>query len=233
MFSVTAFILGLVSSVHCIGMCGPIVLALPYNNANSKWWFGPFAYNLGRIFTYSVLGFLLGWLGRGFYTADLQKGLSIVIGIFMILGAIAPSLSKKFSWGQQLSQTYIKYLGKPMRKAIQQPNSISFLVLGLLNGLLPCGMVYAALAGAVSSNGPLTGSVFMASFGLGTFTLMFLLSLGAQKFSPVLRNRLQKLVPFILFLFGAWFILRGLNLNIPYLSPFIDRVTYDVTTCHG
>jgi sulfite exporter TauE/SafE len=174
----TAFIIGLVGSLHCVGMCGPIALALPVSfSTRFSLALSRLLYNLGRVVTYSLLGALFGLLGKGFVLAGLQQVLSIALGamlLFMVFTSFN-SESKLLSFGplNKLAGHVKIALGKLLGTSTQS----SLFTLGLLNGLLPCGFVYLGIFGALNTGGVLSGMLYMALFGLGTLPLMFAVSL--------------------------------------------------------
>jgi uncharacterized protein len=116
-----------------------------------------------------------------------------------------------------LSRLLSPRLGALMRR----PSFVNIYLLGLLNGLLPCGLVYTGLAAATLTMSATAGAIYMLSFGLGTLPLMFLVTYSRNLISLVWRRRLQRLVPIVVVVMGVFFILRGLNLGIPYLSPML------------
>lgn len=216
---IAPLLLGLLSSLHCVGMCGPIVLALPVHTMNKrqKVW-SVMLYHLGRIFTYSLLGFLFGSLGKGLFIAGFQQKLSIILGILMI--AVVLFFHKKIFNNQWLSMPFL--YGKIKQKFgiyLRKKNTLSFFMIGLLNGLLPCAMIYMALFGATSTQGAWYGALFMALYGLGTIPLLNVVAWIGIKIGDIQKKKLQKIIPFFLFLMGVFLIIRGLGLDIPYLSP--------------
>lgn len=221
---VAALILGFLGSFHCVGMCGPIAMMLPFQNfsGNSKI-FGALLYNLGRVVTYAVIGFVFGMAGKGFYMAGLQQALSIVAGIVLILMALF-SLNTYFEnkMGAGLSGFFNKvkhYIG-----ILFKQNSLSAIAaIGLLNGLLPCGLVYLGLAGALATGSASQGAVFMAAFGFGTFPAMLSMIFLGKFIGANTRLVLRKALPIMVFLMGALLLVRGLNLGIPYLSPHSEK----------
>ena len=110
----------------------------------------------------------------------------------------------------------------------------TLLLFGLLNGLLPCGLVYAALAGAAATGGPLGGALFMAAFGLGTIPAMLAVSLAGRLITAPWRARFQRAVPVAMAVLAVLFIVRGLSLGIPYLSPDLspEAVAGGRSCCH-
>jgi uncharacterized protein len=220
------FLLGFLGSLHCIGMCGPIVLALPLKG--SKDTLKRILYNGGRVITYSVMGLGAGFIGSRCFMAGLQQDMSIIFGASIILYVIIPSsLKTKVS-----SSSFMSVLYRPVKKHIGKlfaaRNSVSFLSMGLLNGLLPCGFVYMALAASVVTGTPLKGASAMALFGLGTVPALFFFSIASGFFTISLRNRIKKYMPALAVVLGVIFILRGLNLGIPYVSPKIAGSIHSV-----
>lgn len=231
----TALALGLLSSLHCIGMCGPIALALPLNrDSPSKALAGNLLYQVGRISTYVTLGLIFGLVGKSLQLAGFQKGVSIALGLLMIGFALLPAkLANRF-----LATRYIyKWLGKlksTLGGLLKNRNAKTLYLIGLLNGLLPCGMVYLALAGAIASGTALNGALFMLFFGLGTSPLM---TIGAQLGNFIkasFRTKLRKALPYALAFMGLLFVLRGLELGIPYISPAAGSLHTQTTQgcCH-
>lgn len=220
----TAFIMGLVGSLHCVGMCGPIALALPYQ-ANSKWQsaFNVVLYNLGRILTYSFFGLLLGFLGKGIALSGYQQWVSIFLGCLLLITAVfsLPVESKLQNIGSV--RWLMSQVQKSLGALLQKPDGGSLLLIGILNGFLPCGFVYVGLAGAVTTGSILKSMGYMALFGLGTVPLMLSVSLSSRFISLPTRRKIQKILPVFLFLFAILFILRGLNLGIPFISPQIGE----------
>ena len=220
MFVYTALFIGLVGSLHCIGMCGPIAVALPLGN---KGWghrtIGGLTYNTGRIITYAVLGAVFGLLGKGIEMAGLQRWASILIGVAMVLSVLFPVL---FKGKAKLEQFLFGYAGRMIgkfRKLFTINSLPSLFLIGLLNGLLPCGLVYVAIAGALNTNDVLNGILFMIVFGLGTLPVMLAIPLLGNLIGQGFRKKYNHVLSTIVVIIGVLFILRGLSLGIPYLSP--------------
>lgn len=207
--------IGLLGSFHCVGMCGPLALALPVHTLGR---FGKIMavinYNLGRTLTYGMLGLLLGSIGPMF---KIQQWLSVSGGIIILLLVLSNSLSgRNNSFISKLTKPVKKQLGRFLNSA-KQPSA--YITVGILNGLLPCGLVYMALVSAIATGSMLHSGLLMTGFGLGTLPLMALLMAGAQYISPLWRVYINKATPYIIGCVGLLLILRGLNLGIPYLSP--------------
>ncbi|MDP5229849.1 MAG: sulfite exporter TauE/SafE family protein [Cellulophaga sp.] len=230
----SALILGLMGSLHCVGMCGPIAFMLPVDRTNNvKKFIQIFIYHFGRLLAYGILGLVFGLLGKGLFVFGMQQKLSIAIGVLMIVVMLIPY--KTFS-KYNFSKPVYKIIGKVknrLGKELQKKTPDTFLTIGFLNGFLPCGLVYMALFGAIAMGDALQGSLYMMIFGAGTIPLMTT----AIYFSALLKNtakqKIQKLIPVFVVVIGALFILRGLGLGIPYISPapVVEVVTANIE-CH-
>lgn len=217
---ITALIFGLVSSLHCIGMCGPIAMILPVSKNNqSKKAMQIFTYHIGRISAYSILGLVFGLFGKGLYIAGLQQQMSIVVGILMILFVLIPQ--NKLGSLNFLKPIYklTSKLKKALGSQFKKQDVKSLYMIGFFNGFLPCGMVYVALFGALATQNIALGMLYMVLFGIGTIPLMSSVVYVRDLFSTKVRNAIMKYYPFIIVLFGMLFILRGLGLDIPFISP--------------
>ncbi len=231
----SAIILGLLGSLHCIGMCGPIAFLLPVDRDNSfKKFTQILIYHLGRLIAYGIIGLVFGFLGKGLYIFGMQQKLSIFIGMAMILVVLLPYKTfQKFNLSKSVFKGLSKIKGQ-LGKELQKKSPDTFLTIGFLNGFLPCGLVYMALFAAIAMGDPWTGSMYMALFGLGTIPLMTT----AIYFSAILkgntRKRIQKLIPVFVIVIGLLFILRGLGLGIPFISPepVIELVSNNID-CHN
>lgn len=216
----TAILLGLLGSFHCIGMCGPIAFMLPVHKSSTS---GKVlkvgSYHLGRLMAYASIGLLFGLLGSGIYLFGMQQKLSLMMGIFMILLVVLPaSRIKVFSSGGFFFRA-VGRIKSALGKELTKPGADTYLGLGLLNGFLPCGLVYMAVIGAVASGNALQGSVYMIMFGIGTIPMMTLAVFAAHKINTKVRTKLTKAIPIFVIVLGALFIIRGMGLGIPYLSP--------------
>ena len=211
-----AFLLGLLGSVHCAGMCGPLALALPgAGRLPLSFLASRIAYNLGRIVTYCALGMLFGLLGSALFLAGLQRWLSLTIGLVLLLTLFRPENFR--SWLP--IPVFVVWLKKRMSFLLGRPSLFSIAALGMLNGLLPCGLVYVAAAAAAVTGSLLKGVGFMAAFGAGTVPMMLAISLGGRLVPVSFRLKLQRAAPAAVFLLAVLLIVRSLSLGIPYLSP--------------
>lgn len=228
----TALTLGFLGSFHCVGMCGPIALALPLNRESlfSKVT-GALLYNTGRVFMYALLGGLFGLIGQSIIIAGYQQSLSIILGITVLIMILLPNkLATKFRF---LSFTY-SFIGKLKQKlkTLFKQNSFSSLFfIGTLNALLPCGLVYLGIAGAIAAGSLLQGSIFMAVFGLGTVPAMLTVALISSSININFRKKINKAVPVFAGSMALLLILRGMNLGIPYISPEMSVTKPECTKC--
>jgi len=216
----TAIIFGLISSFHCIGMCGPIAMMLPVDRSNeTKRILQLFLYHLGRLTAYGSLGLLFGLLGKGFYLAGWQQQLSIFVGIVMIVIAVVPEKElAKYNFSKPVYRLISK-VKSSLGQQFKSRSLKSFFTIGLLNGYLPCGMVYVALFGALAMSNVSVSVLYMLLFGIGTIPMMSAVVLISNLLSIPIRNKIQKIIPVLAVVIGALFIMRGMGLDIPYLSP--------------
>jgi sulfite exporter TauE/SafE len=212
-----AFFIGLFGSIHCVGMCGPLALAVP--SLHTKGWLiirDKVFYNAGRVITYSFLGLLIGLIGKQLWLYGLQQGISLLTGFLIIMAG----LSRLFKIRLSNSKTFSVMLS-PVNRLLNYAlrHKAGHLIIGLLNGLLPCGFVYLALAGAVNTSSPLAAGQYMFWFGMGTFPLMLLATVSSGFMGPIVRRHINKAMPYLMICLGFWFVVRGMHLNISYLSP--------------
>ena len=216
--AMAAFGLGLAGSLHCVGMCGPLVLALPKRQGAStgSHLYGRVLYNLGRTTTYACMGLFAGWLGRVIQLAGVQQAVSIGLGVVLLLTVFLTTRQLP-AW---MVRTFYKPIQTLLGRIMKNGSPLGLYQVGLVNGLLPCGLVYAALAAASLQGTPLSAVLYMTLFGLGTAPLLFALSLGGLGIqSPRLRPVLNRLIPVLTCVVASLLILRGMALGIPYLSP--------------
>lgn len=214
-----ALLLGLLGGLHCAGMCGPLMLALPSGGRGGfRFVAGRCVYHLGRIAMYCVLGSVFGLLGRSLVLAGLQRGVSISLGAVILAALFVSPRMLELPWMVR----WVLALKTAMAGFLRARTWSSLAVLGGLNGLLPCGLVYAACAGAAATGHWTTGALFMSVFGLGTLPVMMAISLTGHLLPSAVRMRLRHLMPVSVALLGCLLILRGLSLGIPYLSPNIS-----------
>ena len=217
------FLFGLLGSFHCVGMCGAIALALPGGTdaATSplRYAGGRLLYNLGRGTTYATLGAGAGLVGQGLRLAGVQQGLSIASGVLILLLVAVPERYSRRLAGLLGLNRPLAWVKNTLGRLFQRPTLPALYATGVLNGLLPCGLVYLALAGALSAPGVAGAAAYMACFGLGTLPLMFGLSLSGWLVPLQWRTRMRQAVPYAASVLAVLFIVRGLGLGVPYLSP--------------
>ncbi|WP_138090172.1 sulfite exporter TauE/SafE family protein [Sphingobacterium daejeonense] len=216
-----AFFMGLLGSIHCAVMCGPLLLAVQAGQQITwKTTFNKILYQFGRILTYGLLGLLLGLIGNVASIQGWQQGFSLVTGIILFGIGLFYMFGKSSSKLASIQTKAIQPFARFMSKWLYRPGG-SF-VAGILNGILPCGMVYMALASAVNADSLSNSFVFMLLFGLGTLPLLLLFSFAGNFPKRIFKKGFTTVLPILFLVMGAWFILRGANLDIPYLSPLLQ-----------
>lgn len=231
-FFIAAISLGLLGSFHCIGMCGPIALALPVHHFSPlEKYLGILLYNLGRILTYTLLGVLFGLLGQSFYLGGFQQILSIIIGSLLLVSVFVSHTN----WFKIPSLGFIYVFINSVKLQLGNlfnRRGLHFLFLiGLMNGLLPCGLVYLGIAGAIASGDYLKGAEFMLYFGIGTVPIMYAVAFFGQFISLKYRNFIRRSMPIVVSVMAVLLIVRGLNLGIPYISPQFEKDNLKVSCC--
>jgi sulfite exporter TauE/SafE len=214
MFEYSALIVGFLGSFHCVAMCGPIALALSAGKQeNFKYYAGRTFYNAGRITTYAIIGIIAGLAGQALLFAGFQKSLSITIGIIMITAVISlyylPGTSRLSFIATRLNALIRNVFARVIRKR----NYLSLFFGGLANGILPCGFVYLALAGAAATQSALSGAQYMVLFGLGTFPAMMAVSIFGKLAGIKIRGVLVKAAPVLMIMLGIYFIYRGYTMK--------------------
>lgn len=223
--------IGFLGSFHCIGMCGPIALALPVHKYSGiQKYMGILVYNFGRACTYSLLGLGFGFMGNQFRLWGLQQVISIGAGVLILLFIFSGlSFSSRIPFIAKLNTGVQQRLGK-LLAATNRPSSL--FPVGLLNGLLPCGLVYVAVAASLATMDTLHGVLLMFSFGIGTIPVMAGLMLFGHLISGRAKQKINRVVPYVVGVMAVMLILRGMNLGIPYLSPSMEKDSTEVSCCH-
>lgn len=216
----TGFFVGLLGSVHCVGMCGPIAIALPIlGETQLKILVGRVLYNFGRVIIYTLMGALFGLFGSRLILFGLQQNLSIMLGLIILIYILIPRKWKAKIFDTTFYKRIKTFLISRFAILISKKSISSLLFIGLLNGLLPCGFVYVGIAGASLTADWLHGAAYMALFGFGTFPIMLAASLLGKIINLNIRQRINKLIPSLTVILALLFILRGLNIGIPFVSP--------------
>ena len=224
LFVLTGFILGLTSNLHCIGMCGPIAMAIPVKrSSNLSILSCSLQYNFGRIITYAILGLIVGSIGLTINTIGVLQWLSIAAGVGLILFAWRKYFLNLFS-GRLPSFKIQSFLNKGLGRVLKSKSPFRLFLLGNINGLLPCGMVFAALLNAILTGDFLYSGLAMVAFGVGTLPAMIAVTFVANKISGSARQKMNRAVPYLLTLVGLLIVLRGMNLDIPFLSPRVNLI---------
>ena len=219
-YNLLAFFMGLFGSVHCTLMCGPLLFAFQQNQKLSfATVVNKILYQVGRILTYGLIGLVFGVFGNSFVMNGWQQGFSIFTGIILITIGLSYVCIKRFPKVATYQTKAIQPFAKAMGKWLYMPNG-SFIA-GMLNGILPCGMVYMAVASSMNAESLLSSFQFMVCFGLGTLPLMLLFSLLTNLPKKIFKFKFSSVLPFLYIIMGIWFLLRGANLDIPYLSPLL------------
>ncbi|NQV52820.1 MAG: sulfite exporter TauE/SafE family protein [Flavobacteriales bacterium] len=227
MYLLVAISIGLFGSLHCLGMCGPILLAV---NQGKGSWQNDLLHHAGRLSMYMVFGMLAGALGQSFDAFGYQQSFSLIIGALLILSVLIYPLTKVFKRLEStIGRISIRFSGWIHRAGIGR-SKVRFLM-GIANGILPCGMVYLGVAGAASTFTPWDGAIFMLAFGAGTLPALLLVSRLSQSMTPKSRSRFRKLIPITIFLMGGLLIVRGMNLGVPYLSPKARIESNEISDC--
>jgi sulfite exporter TauE/SafE len=231
----SAILFGLLGSFHCIGMCGPIAFMLPVDRDKPvKKFFQILSYHFGRLLTYSLIGLLFGFLGKGFYFFGFQQQLSIIVGVSMILVVLFPKIFQKLSFSKNISKVIFK-IKNSLGQELKKKGNDTFFTIGFLNGFLPCGLVYMAIFGALATSNAFSGALYMFLFGLGTIPLMTAVVYLGSFAKGNFRKNIQKAIPIMVIFIGILFILRGLGLGIPYVSPLepiLNSAADTVNGCH-
>ena len=230
----SAFILGLLGSFHCVGMCGPIAFMLPVDRTNSfRKITQIFTYHFGRLLAYSIIGLFFGLVGKSLYIFGFQQQLSIAIGVLMIIVVLIPVQTfNKYNFSKPVYNIVSK-VKSSLGKALKKKTADTFLTIGFLNGFLPCGLVYMAVFASLAMQSTTQGSLYMVLFGLGTIPLMTTAIYIGKFLNIKAKQRIQKAIPVFVIIIGLLFIIRGLGLDIPYLSPApITEIATGQIECH-
>lgn len=207
------FGLGLLGAGHCFGMCGGIISALGFASDKGAARF-IFAYNLGRIFSYACAGALVASLGYASATylalGPLLRGMA---GLLLIaMGVSIAGWWQALSWLEKAGNIVWQRI-QPLGRGLLPVRSFSSAVmLGVLWGWLPCGLVYTALAFAATAQTPYEGMLQMAAFGSGTIPAVVLGGLSTGKLGQLLQNKKLRLAfACLLIIYGVWTLLAAIS----------------------
>ncbi len=219
----TAFLFGFIGSFHCIGMCGPIAIALPGGfKTKLSLTLSRLLYNAGRLVTYCFLGLVAGIVGEAIALAGWQQSLSIVMGSAIIVAIAIPYILRRSKYNETLLAPVKSLFSKFWSGLMKRRSFTSLFLIGLLNGFLPCGFVYIALAAATSTGAIINSITYMLLFGLGTTPIMLATSLFGQFLPQRIKHSIVRLLPIAGLALGTLLVLRGMSLGIPYISPKVE-----------
>jgi sulfite exporter TauE/SafE len=230
----TALGLGLVGSLHCIGMCGPIALALPAVRPVGPLLLGRLLYNVGRLIAYALIGIVFGAFGSTLAMAGLQQAVSIALGVVILAVVLLPRRLLRRLLPYHLVDRATQRLSNYLSRLFARGGTGVLLIVGILNGFLPCGLVYFAAAGATATGSVVSAIQYMVLFGLGTIPVMLAVSLARTLIGLRARRIFSSLVPIGAALLAVLLIMRGLSLGIPYVSPDLDKqhTVIEEPSCH-
>ncbi len=229
----TGFTIGILGSFHCLGMCGPLVMAVPHiSDSKGAIALDGILYNFGRTISYTLMGLVLGLLGVSVRLAGFQDYLSIGLGIIMLLLLFIPKKYYAFVNDTKGINKVIVRIKMQFRNLLERKSRLTLLFIGMLNGFLPCGLVYIALAGSLASADILNSSLFMFAFGIGTIPMLAVVYFSKNLITPNFRIKINKAIPYAIGIVAVLLILRGLNLGIPFISPILpDTVISEGGSC--
>lgn len=228
---VMAFVMGLTGSLHCVGMCGPIIWVMPFQHLSGvRKWLSILLYHMGRVTVYAMMAMVL-YSFKSVFNPEIQQYISLVLGVGLLLvGALTFIPNNKIL-------TKLPWTGlvqKNLAKFISSPNEGTLFITGMLNGLLPCGLVYMALSATMVATSTVNAMLLMYAFGIGTMPMLVLLTVIKNRMKFMQLTKVRSIVPIFMLFFGGLFILRGMNLGIPYLSPKVqvEATTIKAECCH-
>ncbi len=227
-----ALLMGLTGSLHCAGMCGPIIWVMPFQLLSGwKKWLAISLYHFGRISVYATMGVVLHSF-KSVFQPQWQQYISIVMGVVLLLiGLLSFFPNSRFS----IKLPWTQFVKNKLSHFVSKPSVSTLFITGLLNGLLPCGLVYMALSATLAAPGFAHAALLMYAFGLGTIPMLVGLTIIKDRTKVFgLGGRMRKFVPLFMLFFGSLFVVRGMNLGIPYLSPkvVVEQNEIKADCCH-
>jgi sulfite exporter TauE/SafE len=214
-------------------MCGPLAIAFSNKDGNSRYQnvVSALSYNLGRTFTYSLLGLFFGTLGSFLLIADLQKAISIILGILLIISFLFTIDIDNTISNHRLLHSFYSRIRSLISNMMQKSQEFHPFQLGMANGLLPCGLVYLSLAGSLATGTMIGGMGFMFLFGIGTLPMLFSLTTGIGFFPLSARTKFRKILPYVTLVFGCFLIYRGVMVDMPAELNFWNALKNPIM-CH-
>jgi len=211
----TAFLLGFMGSIHCVGMCSPLALAV--SRINPKFLFGRYIYNFGRIITYCCFGAIVAFSGSFLGLPKFQNTVTFIFGIGLILAGIFGILSPKIPFLSSMMNVLTARLKQIFGQFLKAKNPLSMVLLGAVNGMLPCGLTYMAVSYCFILPDSLSGVFYMASFGIGTLPAMIGVTTVLNHVINLKKWNLNKLITSGIIILGCSLVARALfiHFNLP------------------
>ncbi len=210
-YLLAGMLLGVASSVHCAGMCGPLLLAVNrFAGSRRDAGLRMLVYHGARVLTYTTLGVVVGYTGEGLTAAGLGRVIAITSGTLLIAAAAGMAVSR---WMSPLSAAWSSITlraGIAAARLTQRRPLAGYIILGLANALLPCGLLYAAIAASAALGAVSRSVVFMTGFGLGTIPLLMAVTISALSVPASLRRRLRFAGPVVMAVAGSVLIARAI-----------------------
>lgn len=224
---IMALLMGFTGSLHCAGMCGPIVWIMPFQMFNgAKKVIAIALYHIGRVSVYAALAVILHSF-RSMFDPKVQQYISIILGSILLLAGVLSFFSA--SWNMNLP--WGGFVKKQLGNVIGKPGLGAITAAGILNGMLPCGLVYMALSASMTLGTAAQAAGMIYIFGIGTLPMLVSITLLKTKVNFLRSSHIKKFIPVVVFSFGCLFVLRGMNLGIPYLSPKVVVSAGEVHSC--
>jgi len=222
----TALMLGLAGSLHCVGMCSPLVMAV--TNLKGPQFINRLVYNMGRIFSYGVLGLVAATFGSLFQFSGFQNVISTALGALLIVAGVLGLTYLKIPFLTKIILAITAKIKKAFSKFLSKKSMSSLTLMGMLNGVLPCGLTSIALAYCISLSTPQEGFLFMLIFGLATLPVMLGLTSIFQIYIKKLNFNFHRVTTVTMILVGILLISRSL-LSVHHSTP--TDTTSPITIC--
>lgn len=224
----SAILLGLGGNLHCMGMCGPLVLAIPFGNEKGiKKILATTVYFITKALGYALLGAIIGIIGAAAKLVVWQQWISIASGILMLVMVLFPIVLQQF----EKVNISASFISSNLNKLLQSKSKWRLFAFGFLHAFLPCGLVYTALAASLAFASAIKSSLFMFTFGISSALMLWALASFKTHFSFHKSKHFAWISRSIVVLVAILLIVRGLNLGIPYISPHFDQKTGEVKSC--
>jgi len=221
---ISAFIIGLAGSLHCVGMCGPLMISLKSNQSRQSF----AVYHLGRLLVYSSLGLSFGIIGQGLVLLDAQRALAIATGALIIILYALPATRKWFE-KKYYESRWFTAIRKRMNTYFTSGGK--WFAAGALNGLIPCGLIYLALGGSLILANPMLGAGFMFLFGLGTLPALVLVGFFERLIPVGWKKKFSGIYSVVAIVAGGILLFRGLS-DYPTINEFmLMSVNRVITFC--